>query len=114
MNTLSHIAIIMDGNGRWAKKRGKSRNFGHKAGLNNIKGIIQSCLLKNVKYLSLYVFSLDNWKRSELEIKYLFNLLEGYLSKDTNYLIKKKLKNIFAYLQIKLQILLILWEQVKE
>ena len=92
MNTLSHIAIIMDGNGRWAKKRGKPRNFGHKVGLSNIKNIIQSCVLNNVKYLSLYVFSLDNWNRSGLEIKYLFNLLESYLSKDVNYLIKKKIK----------------------
>jgi len=97
MNKLSHIAIIMDGNGRWALKKKKSRNFGHKSGLSNIKNIIEFCLFKKIKYLSLYVFSLDNWKRSSSEINYLFNLVDLYLIKSSKYLISKKIKiNIFG------------------
>jgi len=92
MNILSHIAIIMDGNGRWAIKKKKSRNFGHKSGLSNIKSIIEFCILKNIKYLSLYVFSIDNWKRSNSEITYLFNLLDIYLKKSSKYLISKNIK----------------------
>jgi len=92
MNSLSHIAIIMDGNGRWAKKRNKSRNFGHKAGLLNIKKIIERCIILKIKYLSLYVFSLDNWKRSKSEISYLFKLISDYINRDVDYLLKKKIK----------------------
>ena len=92
MNTLSHVAIIMDGNGRWALKKKKSRNFGHKSGLSNIKNIIEFCLFKKIKYLSLYVFSLDNWKRSSSEINYLFNLVDLYLIKSSKYLISKNIK----------------------
>ena len=92
MNTLSHIAIIMDGNGRWALKKKKSRNFGHKSGLLNIKNIIEFCLFKKIKYLSLYVFSVDNWKRSSGEINYLFNLIDIYFKKNSKYLKSKKIK----------------------
>ena len=92
MNTLSHIAIIMDGNGRWAKKKNKSRNFGHKMGLNNIKNIIHYCIQKKVKFLTLYAFSFDNWKRSKNEISYLFKLLDNYLKKDLKYLIENKIR----------------------
>ena len=92
MNKLSHIAIIMDGNGRWAKKRNKSRNYGHKIGLNNLKSILSTCVKNKIKFLSLYVFSFNNWKRSDNEIVYLFNLLNDYLSKDINYLIKNKIR----------------------
>ena len=92
MNKLSHIAIIMDGNGRWAKKRNKSRNYGHKIGLNNLKSILSTCVKNKIKFLSLYVFSFNNWKRSNNEIVYLFNLLNDYLSKDINYLIKNKIR----------------------
>ena len=92
MNTLSHIAIIMDGNGRWAKKKNKSRNFGHKMGLSNIKNIIHYCMQKKVKFLTLYAFSFDNWKRSKNEISYLFKLLDNYLKKDLKYLIENKIR----------------------
>lgn len=92
MNKLTHIAIIMDGNGRWALKKNKPRTYGHKIGLNNIKNIIQFCIKKKIKYLSLFVFSIDNWKRSKDEISYLFSLLDSFLKKDFQYLQKNKIK----------------------
>lgn len=92
MNSISHVAIIMDGNGRWALKRKKSRNFGHKKGLKNIKNIIKYCILKNIRFLTLYVFSLDNWKRSKKEVFFLFKLLETYLDKNLYYLEKNKIR----------------------
>ena len=68
MNAISHVAIIMDGNGRWALKRKKSRNYGHEKGLKNIKNVIKYCKQKKIRFLTLYVFSLDNWKRSKKEV----------------------------------------------
>ena len=92
MNSLSHIAIIMDGNGRWAEQRKKPRNFGHKKGLDNIRPIIEFCKKKKISFLTLYVFSLDNWKRSEKEVKYLFSLIDQLFGKYTKYLIKNKIR----------------------
>ncbi len=92
MNKLSHVAIIMDGNGRWALKRKKPRIFGHKEGIRNIKPIIKFCQARNVKFLTLFVFSLDNWKRSKKEVSYLFGMLDNFLKKKLNYLIKNKIK----------------------
>ena len=92
MNAISHVAIIMDGNGRWALKRKKSRNYGHKKGLNNIINIIKYCKQKNIRFLTLYVFSLDNWKRSKKEVFFLFKLLETYLDKNLYYLEKNKIR----------------------
>ena len=92
MNKLSHVAIIMDGNGRWALKRKKPRTFGHKEGIRNIKPIIKFCQARNVKFLTLFVFSLDNWKRSKKEVSYLFAMLDNFLKKQLNYLVKKKIK----------------------
>lgn len=92
MNPLSHVAIIMDGNGRWALKKNKPRKYGHKKGLENIKSIINTCKKKNIKYLTLFVFSFDNWNRSKNEISYLFSLIKNFLNKDTNYLILNKIK----------------------
>ena len=92
MNPLSHVAIIMDGNGRWALKKNKPRKYGHKKGLDNIKSIIDTCKKKNIKYLTLFVFSFDNWNRSKIEISYLFSLIRNFLNKDTNYLILNKIK----------------------
>lgn len=92
MNKLSHVAIIMDGNGRWALKRKKPRTFGHKEGIRNIKPIIKFCQARNVKFLTLFVFSLDNWKRSKNEVSYLFGMLDNFLKKQLNYLIKNKIK----------------------
>jgi undecaprenyl diphosphate synthase len=75
MNPLNHVAIIMDGNGRWGLKYKRSRNAGHKAGLNTVKKIIKESIKHKIKYLTLYAFSTENWKRPKKEIKYLFNLL---------------------------------------
>ena len=92
MKALSHVAIIMDGNGRWAQKKNKSRSYGHKHGVKNIEKIVKCCVDENIKYLTLYVFSKDNWKRSKKEIFFLFNLLENYLKKNLNFLIKNNIK----------------------
>ena len=91
MNKIRHLAIIMDGNGRWAKTRNKSRSYGHSKGLENLKNIIKKIVNLKIRYLTLYTFSYDNWKRSTVEIKYIFSLLDNYLNK--NYLELKK-KNI--------------------
>ena len=79
MNPVNHVAIIMDGNGRWGLKHKKSRNAGHKAGLKTVECIIRSSIEYNVKFLTLFAFSTENWKRPKKEINYLFNLLESFL-----------------------------------
>ena len=79
MNPLNHVAIIMDGNGRWGLKNKKSRNAGHKAGLNTVERIIKESIKQKIKHLTLYAFSTENWKRPKKEITYLFNLLEIFL-----------------------------------
>ena len=92
MKQINHVAIIMDGNGRWALKRNKPRNFGHQEGLKNISSLIDFAKENKIKFLTLFVFSLDNWKRSKKEVTFLFNLLESFLDKNINELIKKKIK----------------------
>ncbi len=92
MNLIKHVAIIMDGNGRWGLKKKKSRNTGHEAGLLTAEKIIKESIKKKIKYLTLYAFSTENWKRPKNEIKFLFNLLEIYLVKKTNDLSKKGIK----------------------
>ena len=92
MNPLNHIAIIMDGNGRWGIKHKKSRNAGHKRGLDTVEKIIKASVKQNIKYLTLYAFSTENWKRPKSEIKYLFNLLENFLSKKIKELNKQNIK----------------------
>jgi len=79
MNQLNHVAIIMDGNGRWGLKNKNSRNAGHKAGLHTVEKIIKESIKQNIKYLTLYAFSTENWKRPKKEIKFLFSLLENFL-----------------------------------
>ena len=79
MNPLKHVAIIMDGNGRWGLKYKNSRNAGHRAGLNTVEKIIKETINQKIKYLTLYAFSTENWKRPRKEIKYLFSLLEDFL-----------------------------------
>ena len=73
MNLPKHVAIIMDGNGRWGLKNKNSRNLGHKSGLKTVDKIIQSSIKQNIKYLTLYAFSTENWKRPKLEINFLIN-----------------------------------------
>ena len=87
-----HVAIIMDGNGRWGLKKKNSRNYGHKIGLQTVEKIINAAIKNKIKYLTLFVFSTENWKRPNNEIKYLFTLLAKYIDKETNNLLKKKIK----------------------
>src|SRR6056300_394475 len=92
MNPLNHVAIIMDGNGRWGLKHKNSRNEGHKAGLKIVEKILKETINQKIKFLTLFAFSTENWNRPKKEIRYLFNLLENYLSKKINELHKKNIK----------------------
>ena len=92
MNPLNHVAIIMDGNGRWGLKKKNSRNAGHRAGLNTVEKIIKETIKNNIKFLTLYAFSTENWKRPKKEIKFLFNLLEYFLKDKIEDLNKQKIK----------------------
>ena len=92
MNTIKHVAIIMDGNGRWGLKNKKSRNAGHKAGLKTVEKIIKFSIKKKIKYLTLYAFSTENWKRPKKEINFLFKLLENFLRNRVNDLHKQNIK----------------------
>ena len=92
MNSIKHVAIIMDGNGRWGKKRGKSRNYGHEAGLNTVEKIIKASIKNKIKYLTLYAFSTENWKRPKNEINFLFKLLENFLKNKIDDLHEKQIK----------------------
>ena len=92
MNPIKHVAIIMDGNGRWGLKHKQSRNFGHKAGLKTVEAIIKETIRHKIKYLTLYTFSTENWKRPKKEILFLFNLLENFLLKKINNLMKSEIK----------------------
>ena len=88
MNKINHIAIIMDGNGRWGKKRGKSRNYGHLKGVEVIQKIVKSSIKKKIPILTFYTFSTENWKRPRKEISFLFKLIEDYFTKEINNLKK--------------------------
>ena len=92
MNSPKHVAIIMDGNGRWGIKKKKSRNYGHKKGLETVEKIISAAINKKINYLTLFVFSTENWKRPFKEINYLLKLLENYIDKEVNSLVKKDIK----------------------
>tara|TARA_B100001063_G_scaffold191290_1_gene182293 strand:+ start:37 stop:711 length:675 start_codon:yes stop_codon:yes gene_type:complete len=92
MNPLNHVAIIMDGNGRWGLKHKSSRNEGHKAGLNTVEKIIKESIKQKINFLTLYAFSTENWNRPKKEIDYLFNLLENFLSNKIEDLHKKNIK----------------------
>ena len=92
MNPLNHVAIIMDGNGRWGLKHKNSRNEGHRAGLNTVEKIIKETINQKIKYLTLYAFSTENWNRPKKEINYLFDLLENFLLNKTKNLHKQNVK----------------------
>ena len=92
MNPIKHVAIIMDGNGRWGIKNKKSRNLGHKAGLITVEKIIKETVKRKIKFLTLYAFSTENWKRPKREVQFLFNLLEEFLITKTNQLNKQDIK----------------------
>ena len=107
MNPVKHVAIIMDGNGRWGIKHKQSRNAGHRAGLDTVDLIINQCIKHKIKFLTLYTFSSENWKRPKNEITFLFTLLENFLKKKINKIIEKNIKLKFigklSELPLKLQ-----------
>ena len=92
MNPLNHVAIIMDGNGRWGLRFKKSRNAGHKAGLKTVEKIIKVTIKEKIKFLTLYAFSTENWRRPKKEISFLFNLLENFLINRLDELHKQNIK----------------------
>ena len=92
MNPLKHVAIIMDGNGRWGLKKKNSRNAGHRAGLNTVEKIIKVTIKQKIQYLTLFTFSTENWKRPKKEITYLLNLLENFLIDKIEDLHKQNIK----------------------
>ena len=92
MNKINHVAIIMDGNGRWGLKYKNSRNAGHKAGLNTVEKIIKETIKKKIRYLTLYAFSTENWRRPKKEINFLFGLLENFLKTRINELHEQNIK----------------------
>ena len=92
MNPIKHMAIIMDGNGRWGLKHKKSRNLGHKEGLKTVEMVIRYCVKNQIKFLTLYAFSTENWKRPLKERNYLFNLLEIYLKQKLEKIDKEKIR----------------------
>ena len=92
MNPINHVAVIMDGNGRWGIKHKGSRNLGHRAGLKTVEDVIQVSIEEKIKYLTLYTFSTENWKRPKNEVSFLFRLLENFLKEKTDVLIKRKIK----------------------
>ena len=92
MNPLNHVAIIMDGNGRWGLKHKKSRNAGHKAGLITVQKIIKSTIKNKINFLTLYAFSTENWKRPKKEVDYLFSLLQNFLTTKIDQLHNQNIK----------------------
>ena len=92
MNPLNHVAIIMDGNGRWGLKYKNSRNAGHKAGLHAVEKIIKETVNQKIKYLTLYAFSTENWKRPKSEINFLFKLIALYFKEDLENVISNGIK----------------------
>ena len=92
MNPPKHVAIIMDGNGRWGIKKKKNRNYGHKKGIETVEKIISAAIQKKIKYLTLFVFSTENWRRPLKEVNYLFSLLNSFIDKEINNILKKNIK----------------------
>ena len=92
MNQIKHVAIIMDGNGRWGIKQGKTRNFGHENGIKTVEMIIKETIKKKIKFLTLFAFSTENWKRPQGERNFLFKLLENYIKDKLDSLNKEKIK----------------------
>lgn len=97
MNALKHVAFIMDGNGRWGKKIGKTRNHGHLKGVETVKKIVKASIKFKIPIITFYVFSSENWKRPKEEINYLFKLIKNYFLKEINIIDKQGIKiNIFG------------------
>ena len=92
MNKLNHVAIIMDGNGRWGLTKGRSRNYGHLKGLNSVEAVIKSSVQLKIPFLTLYTFSTENWNRPKKEINFLFDLIRKSLKKNLSRIIKQGIK----------------------
>ncbi len=92
MNKLNHIAFIMDGNGRWGKKKNKSRNFGHLKGVDTVKKIVKSSIKFKIPVVTFYVFSSENWKRPKTEVSFLFELIKKYFSKEIQSVISQGIR----------------------
>ena len=92
MNSLQHIAFIMDGNGRWGLKKKRNRNYGHLKGLETIKKIVYGSIKLKIPVVTFYVFSTENWKRPKVEINFLFKLINNYFSKEIKYVIQQGVK----------------------
>ena len=92
MNKLNHIAFIMDGNGRWGKKKRKKRNYGHLKGVDTVKKIVKSSIRFKVPIVTFYVFSSENWKRPKTEISFLFKLIKSYFIKEIQNVISQGIK----------------------
>ena len=92
MNKLNHIAFIMDGNGRWGKKRSKGRNYGHLKGVETVKKIVKASIVLNIPIVTFYVFSSENWKRPKSEVTFLFKLIKNYFSKEINNVISQGIR----------------------
>ena len=92
MNTLNHIAFIMDGNGRWGLKKKKTRNYGHLEGVKTVQKIVEASIHLKVPIISFYVFSSENWNRPKSEINYLFNLIDLFFKKEINNIIKNNIR----------------------
>ena len=92
MMSPKHVAIIMDGNGRWGIEKKNSRNYGHKKGLVSVEKVIDAAIEKKIKYLTLFVFSTENWKRPTSEVNYLFKLLSNFIDKEIKNLLSKNIK----------------------
>jgi len=100
MNKLNHVAFIMDGNGRWGRKRRKGRNFGHLKGVETVKSIVKSSINLNIPIVTFYVFSSENWKRPKKEINFLFKLIKNYFSLEIKNIINQGIKiNVFGDLK---------------
>ena len=92
MNKLNHVAIIMDGNGRWGLKKGKSRNFGHLKGLSSVEQVIKTAVNIDIKYLTLFTFSTENWNRPKSEVNFLFDLIRKSIKKNLERIIEQGIK----------------------
>ncbi len=92
MNNLNHVAVIMDGNGRWGLKKKRSRNYGHLKGLNAVENLIKLAIKRKIPYLTLYIFSTENWKRPDNEINFLFSLIRKHIKKNLKKIIKQRIK----------------------
>ena len=96
LNIPNHIAIIMDGNGRWAKGKNRPRVFGHKAGADTLRKIVKYCGNIGVKYLTVYAFSTENWKRSQEEVSALMTLFKTYINSEKKMLLENKVRFIVS------------------